>query len=104
MAKVSVIAVEELDELWRLNRMPEKRVGGVLTEIIAYSSAAGNPAYAGGTSRIVKLLTRKGQHIGTIHEIVMPDGTRPHSHPKDYTLRDCSRVRTPVERPQTRAD
>ena len=39
------------------------------------------------------MLTFNGQHIGTIHEIVAPDGAILHSHPKDYTLRDCSRVR-----------
>jgi hypothetical protein len=59
--------------------------------------AATNPRYAGGASVIVKLVTPNGQHIGTFHEIRMPDGSVPHSHPKDYTKRDCSRVRPLVE-------
>lgn len=37
---------------------------------------------------IINLLTENGQHIGTIHEIRMPDGTVPQSHPKDYTAGD----------------
>ncbi len=93
MAELTVISLTDLTRIWGENEMPLKRQNGVLTEIIAYSSAAGNPAYAGGTSRIIKLLTEKGQHIGTVHEIVMPDGSTPHSHPKDYTYRSCARVR-----------
>jgi hypothetical protein len=73
--------------------MPAKRAAGVLTEIIAHERPARNPAYAGGRSLIVKLLTRSGQHLGTVHEIVMPDGSVVHGHPKDYTRRDCTRVR-----------
>ncbi len=92
-----MVPADELDDLWDRERMAGKRANGLLKEIIAYSSPAGNPACSGGISRIVKLLTDNGQHIGTIHEIVMPDGTRPHAHPKDYTLRDCTRVRAPVE-------
>ena len=79
--------------------MSEKRLSGAFIEIIVHERPAHNPAYAGGSSRIVKLLTRSGQHVGTVHEIVMPDGTAPHSHPKDYTLRDCSRVRVLSEPP-----
>lgn len=74
--------------------MPEKRAAGILTEIIARDDAATNPRYVGARSRILKLLTANGQHIGTLHEIVMPDGATPHSHPKDYTRRDCTRVRS----------
>lgn len=73
--------------------MPAKRASGLLHEVIAHQEAATNPAYEGGVSVHVKLLTSNGRHIGTIHEIRMPDGAVPHSHPKDYTLRDCSRVR-----------
>jgi hypothetical protein len=99
MAAISVVEAEVLDELWNRNRLSDKRATGLLTEIIVYSSPAGNPRYAGGTSIIVKLLTANGRHIGTVHEIVMQDGSRPHSHPKDYTHRDCTRVRLPVEPP-----
>ncbi len=59
-----------------------------------------NPKYAGGWSKLIRLETENGQHIGTIHEIQMPDGTVPQSHPKDYTDRDCQRFRSvnePVE-------
>lgn len=53
--------------------------------------------YSGGASRIVKVMTLNGRHIGTVHEVVMPGGEVPHSHPKDYTRRDCSRVRLSAE-------
>lgn len=56
------------------------------------SSPATNPRWIGGTSRIVRVFTNKGQHIGTFHEIVLPDGSVPHSHPKDYTRRDCTKI------------
>ncbi|MCC6381229.1 MAG: hypothetical protein IT304_01915 [Dehalococcoidia bacterium] len=76
--------------------MPVKRAAGTFMEIVAHDAPASNPLYRDGRSRIVKLITRGGQHVGTVHEIVMPDGAVPHSHPKDYTLRDCSRVRLPA--------
>jgi hypothetical protein len=69
---------------------------GILIEEIVAESAATNPLYAGGISRIVVLRTPRGQHIGTVHEIVLADGEIPHSHPKDYTRRDCSRVGSPL--------
>lgn len=72
--------------------MPEKLRNGILSEIIAYRSPANNPRYVGGISEIVKLLTPNGRHIGTLHRITMPDGSVPHEHGKDYTLRDCSRI------------
>ena len=72
--------------------MPAKRADGTLRSIIVHERTATNPGYAGGLSRIVKLLTASDQHIGTVHEIVMPDGAVPHSHPKDYTRRDCERI------------
>jgi hypothetical protein len=62
--------------------MPEKRERMLVTEIIAQERPAGNPIFAGGVSRIVKLLTPNGRHIGTVHEIVMPDGSRPPLPPK----------------------
>ncbi len=77
--------------------MPAKREARIFVEIIAHSTQATNPAWQGGESRIVKLVTRRGRHLGTVHEIVMPDGSIPHSHPKDYTLRDCSRIRVHSE-------
>ena len=76
--------------------MPAKHADGTLRSIIVHERSATNPAYADGTSRIVKLLTANDQHIGTVHEIVMPDGTVPHSHPKDYTRRDCERIAEPL--------
>ncbi len=42
----------------------------------------------------MKLITANGQHIGTVHEVVMTAGDVVHCHPKDYTRRDCSRVRS----------
>ena len=83
--------------MWNDASMDEKRAARVLFEIIAHSTAALNPAYAGGDSIIIKLLTPGGQHIGTVHEIHLPDGSVPHSHPKDYTARDCSRYRVANE-------
>lgn len=92
-----MVSLPYLERLWNDNRVPVKRTEGVLDAIVAHRSPAGDPRYRGGESRIVKLLTPNGRHIGTVHEIVMPDGTVPHSHPKDYTLRDCSRLRIPAE-------
>ena len=76
--------------------MPSKRENGTLRSIIVHERPATNPAYVGGTSRIIKLLTANNQHIGTVHEIVLADGTVAHSHPKDYTRRDCERIGEPL--------
>ncbi len=73
--------------------MPEKRASGILTDIIVHRAPARDPRYLTGESLIIKVFTPTGQHIGTVHEVMLPDGTTPHSHPKDYTLRDCSRIR-----------
>ena len=86
-----------MQRLWDANHVSQKRAAGLLVEIIAGSVAANNPAYSGARSIIVKLLTQHGRHIGTVLEIVYEDGRMPHSHPKDYTLRDCSRVRVTQE-------
>lgn len=77
--------------------MPTKRVDGILREIIVHRAPARNALWSGGESRVVKLLTDRGQHVGTIHEVVLASGTVAHSHPKDYTRRDCSRVRASGE-------
>ena len=90
---ISLVSPEVLERLWTENQMSEKRSTGILTERIVHQTAARNPRYAGGASRIILLITPRGQHIGTIHEVVQPDGTVEHSHAKDYMLRDCSRVR-----------
>ncbi len=72
--------------------MPAKVAAGIFLEIVEGTPAT-NPRYAGGISFIVALRTTNLRHIGTLHRIVMPDGSVPHEHAKDYTLRDCSRVR-----------
>ena len=77
--------------------MSGKRTEGIFREVIVHQNTAGHPRFTGGISRIIKLITVNGQHIGTLHEIVMPDGSVPHSHPKDYTRRDCSRLRLSAE-------
>ena len=100
MAISEVISQTALETLWAANQMDAKREAGTLTDLVADEARASNPAYAGATSRIVKLLTASGQHIGTIHEIVDGEGKVLHSHPKDYTRRDCSRVRSGTERQQ----
>ena len=88
------VTSEELEAEWFAATMDRKRAEGLFSEIIAHSTAARNPRYAAGTSRIVKLVTAHGRHIGTVHEIVLPGGLVPHSHPKDYTRRDCVRIRS----------
>lgn len=62
--------------------MPAKCRGQLSLKVVR-SSHATNPRWVGGVSRIVKVFTPRGQHIGTYHEIVLPDGSVPHSHPKD---------------------
>jgi hypothetical protein len=91
---VPMIPRPEFDALWAEGDMPAKIAAGAFVEIIDETPAT-NPRYAGGSSLIIVLRTTKDFHIGTIHRIVMPDGSIPHEHPKDYTLRDCSRVRIP---------
>ena len=73
--------------------MDGKRAAGVFLESIVHRTAAVNPRWIGGEARIVKLITANGQHIGTVHEVATAEGEVAHSHPKDYTRRDCSRVR-----------
>ena len=73
--------------------MEGKRAAGILIEDIVHRAVATNPRWLGGEARIVKLVTVNGQHIGTLHEVATADGEVVHSHPKDYTRRDCSRVR-----------
>ena len=94
---MDVLTLQDLEAEWLAEAINHKREEGLLREIVAHSAPARNPQYAGGESRILKLLTAHGRHIGTIHEILMPDGSTPHSHPKDYTRRDCSRVRVKAE-------
>ena len=93
-----MVRLDALESLWNYSRVPAKRADGLFHEVIVHESPAGDPRFEGGVSRIVKLLTANGHHIGTLHEVVMPDGSTPHSHPKDYTRRDCSRVRVSSER------
>jgi hypothetical protein len=90
---IPVIPADELLRLWRENRMPEKRATGLFAEIVAYTTPARDPALPGVRAVIIKLLTPKGQHIGTVHDIINADNTLRESHVHDYTLRDCSRVR-----------
>jgi len=52
---------------------------------------ATNQRWLGGTSHIVRIFTPNGRHIGTLHEIVLADGSGPHS-PEDYTRRDCTKI------------
>ena len=90
---MEVTTLEELERICEAEGVQGKRSAGILSDIIAYSAPARNPSYAGGESLILKVMTPNGRHIATWHEIRMPDGAMPHSHPKDYTRRDCSRVR-----------
>ena len=83
-----------LDALWATNEVEHKRVSRLLLEDIVHRAAARNPRWIGGEARIIKLITANGQHIGTVHEVVTAGGDVVHSHPKDYTRRDCSRVRS----------
>lgn len=90
---IPIIPRDEFELLWNSQEMPEKVAAGLFEERIKETSAT-SPRFVGGRSLIVKLVSSNGFHIGTIHRIVMPDGSVPHEHGKDYTLRDCSRVRT----------
>lgn len=89
--------MQELQTEWDSNSVERKLEAAILSTSIVFSSPAMNPRYARGVSRILKVFTPAGQHIGTIHEIVMPDGRVAHRHPKDYTRRDCSRMRCKSE-------
>jgi hypothetical protein len=94
VSTISLVSAEALQRLWDENHMTEKRAAKLFVEKIAYSTPARDPRLAGGTSVIVLLFTRNGHHVGTVHEVILGDGTpSEHSHPKDYVLRDCNRVR-----------
>jgi hypothetical protein len=92
---VPMIPRPDFDSLWGVGDMPAKIASGKFREQVLRDTPATNPKYLGGRSLLIKLVTDRENHIGTIHRIVMPDGSIPHEHPKDYTLRDCSRVRIP---------
>lgn len=94
---MEVVPYEVLVREWEQARVAYKRESGILSAIVADTSDAKNQRYHGGTSYIVKPLTPSGQHIGTLHEIMLPDGSVPHTHPKDYTRRDCTRIRASTE-------
>jgi hypothetical protein len=97
VTSIVVVSLAALVSECEANGITAKRAAGILSEEIAAPSAARNPRYAGGVSHYVKVKTPGGIHIATYHEIVMPDGTVAHSHPKDYTRRDCSRIRADSE-------
>jgi hypothetical protein len=44
------------------------------------------PKYPGGTRDIVRHFNALGYQVATSHRITMPDGTIPHSHPKDLHI------------------
>jgi hypothetical protein len=93
---ITPVPASDLQRVWKDNRMDEKRATGELVEAIVRRGPATNRKYIGGESRIIKLITpERRRHVGTIHEIVVAEGSIPHSHPKDYTRRDCSRIRAP---------
>ena len=94
---ITIISQQELDQLWLEGNMPFKRAAGLLVVTIVHDVPARDPRYLGGRSRVLTFDTRSGQHLGTIHQVVLPDGAIPHDHPKDYTRRDCSRVRVAGE-------
>ncbi len=89
--------------------MDEKIAAGQLyREALPHRDLPANkPEYAGGTSRFFLVKTTShDRHIGTIHEITILDGSIPHGpHPENYTLRDCSRIRSPdpKDKPETLA-
>ena len=94
---IEVLSFPELEALWLESAMEAKIASRVLNTVIVATSPATNPLYSDGTSRIVVVLTQRGQHIGTFHEIEVPGRGVMHRHPKDYTRRDCSRVRLSSE-------
>ncbi len=91
---IEVVPFAELDALWAANEVDRKRASGMFLESSVDRTAVRNPRWLGGEARIAKLITANGQHIGAVHEVLMTAGDVVHSHPKDYTRRDCSRVRS----------
>jgi hypothetical protein len=92
---IDLVSEAELLRLWDENHVSEKRAAGLLIESIARETPAADPALPAVVGRIIKLETPvHRRHIGTLHEVVDRDGNVLHSHPKDYTRRDCTRVRT----------
>jgi len=90
---IPIVPDAELARLWTEGNVTAKRAAGVFLEIPVYQAPARDPNRAGVWAILFKLLTPSGQHIGTVHDIIGPDGAVLDSHPHDYILRDCSKVR-----------
>ncbi len=86
--------------MWLDNDMPTKRRNGALHAELVYESGARDPRLIGVQSRIYKLMTPRGQHVGTVHDIVNPDGTLRAQHVHDYTARDCVKFVKPEKEPR----
>jgi len=83
----------ELRAIWDANDMNRKRQSGLFTEIIASVKPARDPARSGVRAVYVKLLTASGKHIGTVRDLIGPEGTVIETQVRDYPLRECSRLR-----------
>ena len=95
---MEVISLTDLEMLWHDAGVDAKvDTEALYLELIDLEDTpATNPRYEGGLSRFYLVKTSSHhRHVGTIHRIEMPDGLVPHSHPHDYTRRDCSRCRVP---------
>ena len=90
MSNLPTIAVPlyELEILFNALGLSDKILDGrIASQVIPNARRLSRPPkYSGGTSDIVRHSNALGYQIATSHRITMPDGTIPHSHPKDLHI------------------
>lgn len=92
-ADIELAPDEVLAEAWATNAVDSKRARGLLRDIVAAAKAARDPAYEGWRMRYVKVVTLNNRHAGTFAEFVDRAGTVVQRRIRDYTFRDCRRIR-----------
>ena len=90
MSTLPTIAVplNELESLFDALGLRDKILDGRIASqaIPAARRPSQPPKYPGGISDIVRHSNALGYQVATSHRITMPDGTIPHSHPKDLHI------------------
>jgi len=90
MSKLPTIAVplNELESLFAALGLSDKILAGRITShhIPSARRPTRSPQFPRGVSDIVRHFNALGYQVATSHRITMPDGTFPHSHPKDLHI------------------
>src|SRR3990172_1691716 len=80
-----VVSQDQLDALFDALGLRDKILAGRITShhIPGNRRPARSPRFPRGISDIVRHSNALGYQVATSHRITLPDGTIPHSHPKD---------------------